>query len=117
MHDALRTLAALLHKYAPRQAAPVEALLQMAEANDPNFGLDVCGEALWGERGLWDSGPQVLQRPHHDSELCRADELAYRAAFVQLATAIAAADLGDDEQRRRIDTVVATFRAWERDGL
>lgn len=117
MLEALRTIAALLHKYAPRQAQPVVQLVQMAEAGDPNFALDACGDRLWGERGLWDSGPQVLQRAHHDPIACRADELAYRAAFLRLATAIEADDLGTPEQRRRIDDVVATFQTWERDGL
>ena len=117
MIEPLRTIAALLHKYAPRQAKPVEDLLLMESEHDPNFELDVCGDALWGDRGLWDTGPQVLQRPHHDAQTCRTDELAYRGAFAELAAAIAARDLGTPAQRQRIDEIVATFAAWEREGL
>lgn len=117
MLDALRTIAALLHKYAPRQADPVDELLRKAEARDPNFALDVCGDALWSEHGLWDTGPQVLQRPHHDDAVCRADELTYRAAFRALAEGIAAQNLGTEAERRRMGEVVETFAAWEREGL
>jgi len=117
MVDALRTIAALLRKYAPRRAPEVEDLLRAAATEDPNLDLDVCGDVLWGPSGLWDSGPQVLQRPHHDPAVCRSDELTYRGAFVALAGSIAERDLGTPAQRARIDEIVATFRQWERDGL
>lgn len=115
--EALRTIAVVLHKYAPRQAGPVHEMLRMAEVGDPNLEPDVCGDRLWGDHGLWDTGPQVLQRPHHDTQACREDELAYRSAFSTLAAAIEARDSGTAEQRRKIREVVATFRTWESDGL
>jgi hypothetical protein len=114
---ALETIAALLHKYAPRQAVPVESLLAHAAADDPEHGLDLCGEVLWGERGLWDTGPQVLQRRHDDGESVRRDELAYRAAFLTLAEAIMARNLGTAHERARISEVADTFVTWQREGL
>lgn len=118
MLDALKTIAALLHKYHARQAALADPIVVMAETGDRNLARAVCGDDLWAEDGgLWDSGPQVLQRPHHDGEECRRDELAFRAAFVTLAEAIEREDFGDPIQRRRVAEVAETFRAWTRDGL
>ncbi len=118
MLDALKTIAALLHKYRARQGEVADPIVAMAEAGDPNLPLAVCGDDLWAEDGgLWDSGPQVLQRKHDDPAECRRDELAFRAAFVTLADAIERQDLGDAVQRRRIAEVAETFRAWTRDGL
>ncbi len=117
MIEPLKTIAALLHKYAPRQAAPVEALIQALAAHDPNFALDVCGEILWAERGLWDTGPQVLQRRQDDAATARADELAYRRAFLDLAAAISERGWGTDGERARVREVADTFQAWEREGL
>jgi hypothetical protein len=118
MIEDLRTIAALLHKYGARRARDVEALLEMAEARDPNLGLDVCGEAMWGEDGgLWDSGPQVLQRKHDDADTCRRDELVYRAAFQRLAEAIERDGMASESQLPAIREVARTFAEWERDGL
>lgn len=117
MIDALKTVAALLHKYGSRRAGAVEALLRAAEAKDPNLDLDLCGDELWGEEGLWDSGPQVLQRPRHDHETCRADEMSYRQAFLDLAAKIDQVGAGTPAQRERVRAVASLFRTWERDGL
>ncbi len=118
MLDALKTIAALLHKYRARQAGLADPIVVMAAAAHRDLPRAVCGDELWAEDGgLWDSGPQVLQRPHHDGEECRRDELAFRAAFVSLADAIECEGFGDPIQRRRIAEVAETFRAWTRDGL
>lgn len=118
MIEDLRTIAALLHKYGSRRAREVEDLLAMAQARDPNFALDLCGDALWAEEGgLWDSGPQVLQRKHHDTATCRADELLYRAAFRRLADAISRDQLVDGLRLDSVRAVAQTFADWERDGL
>lgn len=115
--DALKTIAALLHKYAARQAGPVDGLITAAAAGDPDLALDLCGDTLWAERGLWDSGPQVLQRPLDDAQAVRDDELDYRRAFIVLAQVIEERRWGNATERARVREVAATFAAWEREGL
>jgi len=117
MIEALGTIVQILHRYAPRSAVSVEELLAAARAGVPDLGERLCSPVLWGDGGLWDTGPQVLQRPHHDPEVCRRDELAYRAAFLALAEHIERERLGAEHERRVVREVADMFRAWERDGL
>jgi hypothetical protein len=113
-HDALirdlGEIASLLHKYKNYgQAKVVEEILATLTTFSPDYER-LRGVDLWGGAGaVWEVGPFTGGKP----EETRADELAFRRAFIRLADTMNQMDIGTEHSR----FIATTFQSWMDKGI
>lgn len=106
----LNEIAELLRKYQhPGQAKVVEEILASFKTPNPDF-IQLCGIDVWGGAGaVW----EVCLSTSRKSEQAKADQQAFRRAFVRLADTMKVMNIGTERSR----FIGATFQDWLEKGL
>jgi hypothetical protein len=111
LEQALKEIEGLLRKYRHYGHADyVEEILASLETPQPDHDR-LRGLGMWGGAGaVWEVN---LPYPQQESELTKADQLAFLKAIIRLAEMMNQMGIGTERSRE----IAATFRYWIAKGL